>query len=115
MSAPPDTPPRPNLLRRTFRGLRRTSLRQATRAFRALPMEKCTILFESHRGLSCSCNPRAIYEEILRQGLAAKCVWSVRDMSLEVPDGVIRVRRSSPRYYYYLSCAQILVQNGEFS
>ena len=43
------------------------------------------------------------------------CVWSVRDMALELPAGAIPVRRFSLRYYYYLFCAQILVQNGEFS
>jgi CDP-glycerol glycerophosphotransferase len=108
---PPEGSPRSN---RSATRLRRRSLKQLTRALRLLPIERRVILFESHRGLSYSDNPKAICEEVLRQGLPVECIWSFGDMTLEVPPGVRKVRRFSPRYYYYHSCARVLVHNGDF-
>lgn len=82
--------------------------------FRLLPINRKLILFESHRGLSCSDNPKAICEEILAKKLPVRCVWSFQDPSTPVPVGVHKVRRFSVSYYYHLACSRFLVQNGEF-
>jgi CDP-glycerol glycerophosphotransferase len=100
--------------RTIFEKLERKSLKRLTPALRRLPIEHRVIFFESHRGLSYSCNPKAICEEILRQKLPVECVWSLEDTMLELPPQVTKVRRFSPRYYYHHSCARVLVHNADF-
>ena len=82
--------------------------------FRLLPVSRKTILFESHRGLSYSGNPKYICEEIIKQNLPVKCVWSLQDTSLEAVTGIKKIKRFSISYYYYFTCARILVHNGEY-
>lgn len=111
-------PSRAALSERLGRGLRRLRRVVARRSFGALhlgPRPPTTILFESHRGLTCSCNPRAICEEVLRQKLPVQCVWAVTDLSISTPPGTKKIRRCSPAYYYYHAHARVLVHNAEFA
>lgn len=83
-------------------------------ALRMLPILRDTVFFESHRGLSYSCNPKAICEELLRRNSPVNIVWSFQDPSIEVPPGVRKVRKGSVAYYQMHSRAAVLVHNGEF-
>jgi CDP-glycerol glycerophosphotransferase len=82
--------------------------------FRAFPVRKTTIFFESHRGLSYSDNPKAICEAILASNIPVKCVWSLQDTTLILPKSVIKVKHLSISYYYYHACSRMLIHNGEF-
>ncbi|GAH61106.1 unnamed protein product [marine sediment metagenome] len=59
-------------------------------------------------------NPKAICLEILAQNLPLKCVCSLQDMKLKIPEKIKKVRRASFKYYYYYACSKFLLQNGEF-
>ena len=54
---------------------------------RRLPLQD-TIFFEAWKGRQFSDNPRAIFEELQRAGDPRECIWAVKDLSVEVPDGV---------------------------
>lgn len=69
------------------------------------------VLFQSWGGTEYSCNPRAIYEELRRQGRAESALWVRRDTSVEVPDGVSWVLRGSREYYDALATARHIITN----
>lgn len=75
-----------------------------------MPLED-TIFFESWRGRQCSDNPRAIYEELQRQGDPRRCVWAVQDLSVEVPEGATRVVTGSRDYYRHLARSRWVISN----
>ncbi|SDP29017.1 CDP-glycerol glycerophosphotransferase [Pedococcus dokdonensis] len=77
---------------------------------RRRPLED-TIFFEAWKGRQYSDNPRAVYEELQRRGDPRKCVWAVRDHSVEVPDDVTRVVTGSRAYYRSLATARWVVSN----
>jgi CDP-glycerol glycerophosphotransferase len=69
------------------------------------------VLFQSWGGKEYSCNPRAIYEEMRRQGRAESALWVRRDTSVEIPDGASWVLRGSREYYDALATARRIVTN----
>jgi CDP-glycerol glycerophosphotransferase len=83
--------------------------------FKYFPIKSSVIFFESHRGISYSDNPKAICEAIIRENLPIICVWSIVDMTCEVPKKVKKVKRFSTAYYYYHVCSKLLIHNGEFA
>lgn len=84
------------------------------RCFSILPIQEKLIVFESHRGLSYSCNPKYIYEAIVGYSNRYLCVWSFQDVKTKTKDSPVKVKRFSLRYYYYLARASCWIQNGEF-
>lgn len=101
-------------LKRAWRPVRRIAVKGLFAALRRLPLRHDLIFFESFRGKSYSCNPKAISEEVQARGLPVVCVWSLLDTSVPVPAGVRKVRTMSLGYYYYHACAKVLVHNTEF-
>jgi CDP-glycerol glycerophosphotransferase (TagB/SpsB family)/SAM-dependent methyltransferase len=83
--------------------------------FKLLPIKKNDVFFESHRGLSYSDNPKAICEALLRRQQGIRCIWSLQDPRLKVPEDVIVVKRFSRKYYYHLARSRVLVHNAEFA
>lgn len=77
---------------------------------RRMPIQD-TIFFEAWKGRQYSDNPRAIFEELQRQGDPRRCVWAVQDHAVEVPDGVTRVVTGSRAYYRELARARWVVSN----
>ncbi|HET7279742.1 MAG TPA: CDP-glycerol glycerophosphotransferase family protein [Dermatophilaceae bacterium] len=77
---------------------------------RRLPVED-TVLFESWKGKQYSDNPRAVYEELVRQGDPRRRVWAVVDHSVEVPPGAEVVITGSRAYFRHLARARWLVTN----
>ena len=71
------------------------------------------ILFESMLGRNYSCNPKAIYEEMLRQGLDQKYTiyWVVTSMNLEIPGNCRKVKRNSFKHLYLLCKAKVWIFN----
>lgn len=78
------------------------------------PINKNLIVFESNRGLSYSCNPKYIYEELFNYNRNYKCVWSFQNTDSKINGNAIKVKRFSIKYYYYLATAKYWIQNGEF-
>jgi CDP-glycerol glycerophosphotransferase len=89
---------------------RERSRRYWYRLQRRLPLEE-TIFFESWKGRQYSDNPRAIYEELIRQGDRRRMVWAVDNLSVEVPEGAERVLTGGRSYYRHLARARWVVSN----
>ncbi len=77
-------------------------------------IDEKVILFESMLGRGYSCNPKAIYEEMLAQGLDKeyKIYWIFdRGEKTEVPGKVHYLTRNSLRYHHLMAKAKIWVFN----
>ncbi|MPW25677.1 CDP-glycerol glycerophosphotransferase family protein [Alkalibaculum sp. M08DMB] len=83
--------------------------------FRPLPIRSKTILFCSHLGKNYSCNPKAIYEELLKDQnyLEYSFVWAFKDVSSTSIDRGITVKYGSLKYLYYLSIAKYWIFNAK--
>lgn len=81
------------------------------KVFRLLPVRKDVILFESNLGRNYTGNPRAVYEEMIRQGLDRKytLVYVMEDLNFKLPGGGRTVPRLRTAYYYYMAVAGIYV------
>lgn len=69
------------------------------------------VVFQSWAGSQVACNPRAIYDEILRQERDLPLLWVRRDPAAHIPDGVPSVLLGSREYYEALATARFLVAN----
>lgn len=76
-----------------------------------LPVKKNIILFESNLGRNYTGNPRAIYEEIVRQGLDKqyKCVWFFENPRKKIKGNAKIVKRARLQYLYYMAVAKVWV------
>src|SRR5699024_6819876 len=81
---------------------------------RVIPVDKNLIFFESGIGKQYGDSPRNIYEEILRQGLDYKKVWAYNKQHRFTDENTKKVKRLSPKYYYYLLRAKYWVNNQNF-
>jgi CDP-glycerol glycerophosphotransferase len=76
-----------------------------------LPVKKDIILFESNLGRNYTGNPRAIYEEIVRQGLDKQyeCVWFFENPRKKIKGNAKIVKRARLQYLYYMAVAKVWV------
>ncbi|MEU7012348.1 CDP-glycerol glycerophosphotransferase family protein [Streptomyces sp. NPDC046385] len=88
------------------RELRTTVYQEA----RTAPL-KDTVLYASFSGRQFSDSPRAVYEELLRQGSELEHVWVVEDRRAEIPEGVRVIRRWSREWYEALGNSRYIVTN----
>ena len=74
-----------------------------------LPVKKNIILFESNLGRNYTGNPRAVYEEMVRQGLDEKyeCVWFFENPRKKIPGKAKIVKRARFQYLYYMAVARV--------
>ncbi|MFE0647891.1 CDP-glycerol glycerophosphotransferase family protein [Streptomyces sp. NPDC059534] len=91
-----------------------TKLRLYHDVYSRLPVKKRTVVFESHLGKQYSDSPRAIYEEMLRQGLDFEAIWSYTGTPTGFPKGVELVRRWSLPYLKALARAEFWVDNQSY-
>jgi CDP-glycerol glycerophosphotransferase len=72
--------------------------RLCTRIFK---VNRKIILFESNLGRNYTGNPRAIYEEMVRQGLDKKyrCYFILEDVTTKIPGAARKIRRNRLRYF----------------
>lgn len=79
-----------------------------------LSLDKKTIVFESSVGRNYSGNPKAIYEEMIVQGLdkVYKCIWILEDINEHVPGKCKKVKRLRIRYFYYMIRAKFWVMDS---
>ncbi len=81
---------------------------------RRLPLRANTVVFESHLGKQYSDSPKYLYEKMVSMGLPHRMVWSYQRKVTRFPDGVIKVKRDSWRYYYELARAGHIIDNQGF-
>ncbi|TLS40270.1 bifunctional glycosyltransferase family 2 protein/CDP-glycerol:glycerophosphate glycerophosphotransferase [Streptomyces montanus] len=91
-----------------------TKIRLYHEAFSRLPVKKGLVVFESHLGRQYSDSPRAIYEEMRRQGLEFEAVWSYTGSPTGFPSDATLVRRWSLPYLKALAQAEFWVDNQSY-
>ncbi|MFC7309805.1 CDP-glycerol:glycerophosphate glycerophosphotransferase [Streptomyces monticola] len=79
-----------------------------------LPVRRNSAVFESHMGKCYGDSPRAIYEELRKQGLKTRCTWAYASSPAGFPDDAKLVRRWSWRYLWALARAEFWVDNQGF-
>ncbi|MBW5481369.1 bifunctional glycosyltransferase/CDP-glycerol:glycerophosphate glycerophosphotransferase [Streptomyces bambusae] len=83
--------------------------------FSKLPVKKGTVVFESHMGKQYSDSPKAIYEEMVRQGVAFDAVWSYAGAKpTGFPKEATLVKRWSWPYLRALAQAEFWIDNQGF-
>ena len=70
------------------------------------------VFFDSYTGKQFSDSPKAIYEELVRQGADLRYLWNVRDGQVEVPDGVTPIRLHGKDYYEAMARSRYIVTNA---
>ncbi|MEU9541146.1 bifunctional glycosyltransferase/CDP-glycerol:glycerophosphate glycerophosphotransferase [Streptomyces mirabilis] len=70
-----------------------------------------TVLYAAFSGRQFSDSPRAVYEELLRQGADLEHIWVVEDRRAEIPKGVKVIRRWSREWYEALGRSRYIVTN----
>ncbi|MFI5496463.1 CDP-glycerol glycerophosphotransferase family protein [Actinoplanes sp. NPDC051859] len=110
-----------NKVRGLQRGARALAERRTTKmslydnVFSRVPIDKRTVVFESHMGKQFSDSPRAIYEELKRSGADFRAVWSYAgSLPTGFPADVKLVRRQSLAYLRELGRAAFWVDNQGF-
>ncbi|MYW34004.1 CDP-glycerol glycerophosphotransferase family protein, partial [Streptomyces sp. SID2119] len=105
------------------RALRKRLDRYRSRGFKAttyntwlirLPVRRGSVVFESHMGRCYGDSPRALHEEIRRQGLKLRATWSYDTSPAGFPADARLVRRWSWRYLWALARAEFWVDNQGF-
>ncbi|MFJ7156079.1 CDP-glycerol glycerophosphotransferase family protein, partial [Streptomyces sp. NPDC101118] len=82
--------------------------------FSKLPVKKGLVVFESHLGKQYSDSPKAIYEEMRRQGVKFDAVWSYAGSAKGFPKDATLVKRWSWQYLRALAQAEFWVDNQGF-
>ncbi|MFB7370475.1 CDP-glycerol glycerophosphotransferase family protein [Streptomyces sp. NPDC056222] len=91
-----------------------TKLRLYHDVYSRLPVKKRTVVFESQLGKQYSDSPRAIYEEMRRQGLDFQAVWAYAGSPKDFPKDATLVRRWSLPYLKALARAEFWVDNQSY-
>ena len=91
-----------------------TKIRLYHEVFSRLPVKKGLVVFESHLGRQYSDSPRAIYEEMRRQGLDFEAVWAYAGSPSGFPSDATLVRRWSLPYLKALAQAEFWVDNQSY-
>lgn len=81
---------------------------------RIFPVDKSLVFFESNVGRNYTGNPRAIYEEMVRQGLDKTycCCYSFEHPAVSLPGRVRKIKRLSILYFYILARAGFWVSDS---
>ncbi|RFU85324.1 glycosyltransferase [Streptomyces triticagri] len=79
-----------------------------------LPTRRDSAVFESHMGKCYGDSPRAIHEELRRQGLKLRCTWAYAKSPAGFPADAKLVRRWSWRYLWALARAEFWIDNQGF-
>ncbi|MEV8535142.1 bifunctional glycosyltransferase family 2 protein/CDP-glycerol:glycerophosphate glycerophosphotransferase [Streptomyces sp. NPDC051211] len=83
--------------------------------FSKLPVKKGLVVFESHMGKQFSDSPKAIYEEMVRQGVPFEAVWSYAGAKpTGFPKEATLVKRWSWQYLRALAQAEFWIDNQGF-
>ncbi|MHB8131319.1 MAG: CDP-glycerol glycerophosphotransferase family protein [Mobilitalea sp.] len=75
------------------------------------PVDKKIIIFESNLGRNYTGSPRAIYEEMVRQGLDQKyrCYFILEDPDTQLPGTAKTIKRTRMKYFFLLAISGVWV------
>lgn len=93
---------------------RATKLSWYENIFLKMPVKKGTVVFESHMGKQFSDSPRAIYEEMKRQGIKFSPIWVYASQPTGFPSDAKLVQRNSWAYLQALGQAEFWIDNQGF-
>lgn len=79
-----------------------------------LPINDKIAIFQSFHGKSYSCNPKAIYEQLLKNNSDIKGVYVLDNIFTDVPNNTIIIRPNTLKYYYYMARGKYFINNGNF-
>jgi CDP-glycerol glycerophosphotransferase len=99
-------------LKKKMKKILRKVLLRTYRSFAGiLPINKNIILFESNLGRNYTGNPKAIYEEMVRQGLDQqyRCYFILENPKTKLPGAAKTVKRTRLRYFYLFAVAGMWV------
>lgn len=79
-----------------------------------LPVNKNIILFESNLGRNYTGNPKAIYEEMVHQGLDKKykSYFILEDVKTIIPGEAMKIKRNRLRYFYLFAVAGVWISDS---
>lgn len=79
-----------------------------------IPLNKKTIVFESSVGRNYTGNPKAIYEEMIKQGLDQlyNCIWICENMNQTIPGNCKKVKRLRFKYFYYMISSKFWIMDS---
>ena len=82
--------------------------------YRIIPINPKTIVFESSVGRNYTGNPKAIYEEMIRQklDLSYQCIWIVENINEVIPGKCKKIKRLRLRYLFYMIRAKYWVMDS---
>ncbi|MEU8622308.1 CDP-glycerol glycerophosphotransferase family protein [Streptomyces sp. NPDC048623] len=113
-----------NLAKKSLRGLLKarkqlhsgeTKVRLYHEVYSRLPIRKGLVVFESHLGKQYSDSPKAIYEEMRREGVRFDAVWSYAGAKpTGFPKDATLVKRWSRQYLRALAQAEFWIDNQGF-
>lgn len=77
-------------------------------------IDKKTIIFESSVGRNYTGNPKAIYEEMINEGLdkVYNCVWILENIAQPIPGRCKKVKRLRIMYFYFMVRAKFWVMDS---
>lgn len=93
--------------------LSRNKIKRAIiRSFYIFPIKRNTVLFNNFYGRGFDENPRAIAEQLRKDG-GLKLYWvlSKDNMSAPLPKGIIRLKKGSLKYFYTIATSKVWVAN----
>src|SRR5439155_3200670 len=97
-------------VRHLQRDLRLASMqRRIYSRFLRLPVDKRTVVFESHMGRQYSDSPRYVYEAMKRKDPTIRAVWSYAEEPDGFPEDAVLVKRNTVRWLYELARARVRV------
>lgn len=79
--------------------------------FKIVKINPKKIVFDNFVGKGYGCNPKYIAEELIRQNVDCDMVWLVKDLSIELPPQIRKVRYGGIKACYELATAKIWVDN----
>lgn len=85
--------------------------KECGRVMKCLPVSRWKIVFNNFYGKGYGDSPKYIAEEMLRRDLDVDMVWLVNDPSMEIPQGIRKVKLQSLKASYELSTARIIISN----
>lgn len=78
------------------------------------PLSTNIIVFESSVGRNYTGNPKAIYEELVKQKLDKeyKCIWILENLDENVPGNCKKIKRQRILYFYYMTRAKFWITDS---
>ena len=83
------------------------------RVFLRLPVKKTRIVFVSSLGRNYTGSPRAVYEEMVREGLDKRyeCIYVIQNVNTPMPGEVKKVKKGRVNYYLALATAGVWISD----